>query len=53
MYHVYPKAYTQPLYHSAYIDIFEIISAIINIKYDKDVWYFMKKPFGAPIKDAC
>ena len=31
-----------------------MISAIINIKDDKDVWYFMKKKtFGAPIKDAC
>ena len=26
-----PKSYTQPLYHSAYIDLFEIISAIIKM----------------------
>ena len=42
-YHVYPKAYTQPLYHSAYIDIFEIISAITKM-YDT-LW---KKPLVPP-----
>ena len=41
--------HTTTLSFGLYIYIFDIISAIINIKDDKDVWYFMKKPFGAPI----
>ena len=42
-YHVYQKAYTRPLYHSAYIYLFEIISAIMKM-YDT-LW---KQPLAPP-----